>query len=96
LRKRISKAIEVIVSSGYVNGTAVKFPQPENSQKLKGEVHIKVLITENGDVISAVATKGLIELFDVSIKAAKMAKFQTFAFSGKPTKRSGVIVYKFS
>jgi len=94
--KESQKPIEVIVSSGYVNGIAVELPQPENPQKLKGEVHIKVLIAENGEVISAEATKGLKELFDVSIKAAKTAKFQPFTLSGKPTKRSGVIVYKFS
>lgn len=94
--KESQKLIEVIVSSGYVNGTAVELPQPENPQKLKGEVHIKVLIAENGEVISAEATKGLKELFDVSIKAAKTAKFQPFTLSGKPTKRSGIIVYKFS
>ncbi len=94
--KESQQPIEVIVSSGYVNGMAVELPQPENPQKLKGEVHIKVLIAENGKVISAEAMKGLKELFDVSIKAAKTAKFQPFTLSGKPTKRSGVIVYRFS
>jgi hypothetical protein len=94
--KESQKPIETIVSSGYVNGIAVELPQPENPQKLKGEVHIKVLIAENGEVISAEALKGIEELIDVSIKAAKRAKFQPFTLSGKPTKRSGVIVYKFS
>lgn len=94
--KESQKPIETIVSSGYVNGIAIELPQPLNPQKLKSEVHIKVLIAENGEVISAEATKGLKELFDVSIKAAKRAKFQPFTLSGKPTKRSGVIVYKFS
>ena len=94
--KESQKPIEVIVSSGYVNGTAVELPQPENPQKLKGEVHVRVLIAENGEVISAEATKGPKELFDVSVKAAKMARFRAFTLSGKPTKRSGVIVYKFS
>jgi len=93
--KESQKPIETIVSSGYVNGSAVELPQPENPQKLKGEVHIKVLIAENGEVISAEAIKGLKELFDVSIEAAKKAKFQLFTLSGKPTKRSGVIVYGF-
>lgn len=94
--KESQKPIETIVSSGYVNGTAVELPQPENSQKLKGEVYIKVLIAESGEVILAEATKGVKELFDVSVKAAKMAKFRPFTLSGKPTKRSGVIIYKFS
>ncbi len=90
------KPFETIVSSGIVNGIAVEFPQPANPQKLKGEVYIKVLISENGEVIFAEALKGVKELFDVSIKASKLAKFSAFTLSGKPTKRSGVIVYKFS
>lgn len=90
------KPIETIVSSGYVNGIAVELPQPENPKKLNGEVHIKVLISENGEVISAEPIRGIKELFDSSIKAAKLAKFQSFTLSGKPTKRSGIIVYKFS
>lgn len=94
--KESQKPIETIVSSGYVNGAAIELPQPENPQKLKGEVHIKVLIAENGEVISAEAIKGVKELFDVSVKAAKRAKFQSFTLSGKPTKRSGVIMYRFS
>ena len=89
------KPIETIVSSGIVNGIAIKLPQPENPQKLSGEVYIKVLISENGEVISAEALKGVKELFDASVKAAKSAKFSALTLSGKPTKRSGVIVYKF-
>jgi hypothetical protein len=89
------KPIETIVSSGVVNGIAVELPQPENPQRLKGEVYIKVLISENGEVIAAEALKGVKELFDVSVKAAKSAKFQPFTLSGKPTKRSGVIIFKF-
>jgi len=90
------KPIETIVSSGFVNGIAIELPQPENPQKLKGDVHIKILISENGEVISAESIKGTKELFDVSIIAAKRAKFKPFTLSGKPTKRSGVIVYRFS
>lgn len=55
--KESQKPIETIVSSGYVNSSAVALPQPENPQNLKGEVHIKVLIAENGEVISAEALK---------------------------------------
>ena len=94
--KESQKPLEKIVSSGYVNGSAVELPQPDNPQNLKGEVHIKVLIGENGEVISAEVLKGTKELFDAAVKAAKIAKFQPFTLSGKPTKRSGVIVYKFS
>lgn len=92
--KESQKTIELIVSSGYVNSSAIELPQPENPQKLKGEVHIKILIGENGEVISAEAIKGLKELFHEAVVAAKRAKFKPFTLSGKPTKRSGIIVYK--
>ena len=69
---------------------------PLKSIMLKSEVHIKVLIGENGEVVYAEAVKGRKELFEVSVKAAKTAKFQPFTLSGKPTKRSGIIVYKFA
>ncbi len=90
------KPLETIVSSGIVNGIATALPQPENPQKLKGEVYVKVLISEYGEVLSAEALKGVKGLFDASVKAARMAKFPAFTLSGKPTKRSGVIIYKFS
>lgn len=88
------KPFETIISSGIVNGTAIELPEPENPQNLKGEVYVKVLISENGEVISAEPIKGVKELFDASVKAAKSAKFPAFTLSGKPAKRSGVIVYK--
>lgn len=94
--KESQKPVETIVSSGYVNGLAIELPQPENPQKLKGEVHIRVLIGENGEVISAEAIKGQKELFDDSVIAARKAKFKLFTLSGKPTKRFGIIVYRFS
>lgn len=89
------KPVETIVSSGFVNGIAFELPQPENPRKFKGEVQIKVLISENGEVISAEALKGVKELFNISVEVAKKAKFTSFILSGKPTKRAGIIVYKF-
>ncbi len=90
------KPVEIIVSSGFVTGLAIQLPQPENKGKLKGEVFVKVLISEKGEVIFAEAYQGVKELFDVSTEAAKLAKFSPLLLSGKPTKHSGVIVYQFN
>lgn len=38
--KESQKPIETIVSSGYVNSSAVELPQPANPQNLKGAVHL--------------------------------------------------------
>lgn len=90
---------EIIVSSGFVNGSAVNLLEPEypqNMKRISGQVQVRVLIDSDGSVISAEAIKGTKELFEISVKAAKLAKFRPFTLSGKPTKRTGVIVYNFA
>lgn len=90
---------EIIVSSGFVNGSAVNLPEPkypQNMKRISGQVQVRVLIDSDGSVISAEAIKGTKELFEISVEAAKLAKFRPFTLSGKPTKRTGVIVYNFA
>ena len=89
------KPVEIIVSSGIVNKSAIYLPQPSNPNKLIGRVFVKVLISEKGEVLSAEAYEGTKELFENSVDAAKNAKFSPLLLSGKPTKRSGLIVYEF-
>ncbi len=66
------------------------------AKNLSGEVYVKVLIDFEGKVISAEPTKGQVEFFEVSTEAAKKARFKPTTLSGKPTKVSGVIVYRFT
>lgn len=89
------RPVEIIVSSGIVNKSASYLPQPSNPNKLIGRVFVKVLISEKGEVLSAEAYEGTKELFENSVDAAKNAKFSPLLLSGKPTKRSGLIVYEF-
>lgn len=91
---------EKIISSGFINSKARELPNPDYPKELKkrkvsGQVFVKVLIDYDGNVISAEATKGAIELFEVSVEAAKKAKFTPTTLSGKPVKVSGVIIYNF-
>lgn len=90
----------VIVSLGVVNGRATSLPKPTLPPAAKvanvsGTVAVKVVIDENGNVISASAVSGNQMLRGVSESAAKSAKFAPTLLSGEPTKASGVINYNF-
>ena len=92
---------ERIVSGGVLNGKAIKLPQvrnyPDEAKKAKaaGLVRIKVLIDFDGNVIEAEPVGGRPELFEVTLEAARLAKFSPTTLSGKPVKVSGVLVYNF-
>jgi outer membrane biosynthesis protein TonB len=89
---------EKSVSGGIINGKAIYLPKPEYPQEAKdlcakGKVEVKVLIDESGNVMKAEAVSGDELLRQVSIEAAKKAKFsQTPEI---PVKVSGIVVYNF-
>lgn len=91
----------VIVSLGVVNGRATSLPKPTISAAAKvakagGTVAVKVLIDENGNVVSASAVSGNEMLRQASESAARSAKFVPTLLSGSPAKATGVINYNFS
>lgn len=85
-----------------VNGKAISLPKPvypytSRRMGVRGEVMVRVLINENGDVIKAKAFCGGDELLrDSSEKAALKAKFRPTTLSGVPVKVSGIITYVFN
>jgi TonB family protein len=85
-------------AGGIVNGRAVYLPKPEYLQEAKdfcagGKVEVKVLIDENGNVISAGAISGDELLRNSSVEAARKARFKTGDF---PARIEGIVVYDFS
>jgi len=95
-----SQPKEKIIIAGILNGKSTVLPKPVYPKTLKkkrisGQVTVKVIIDFDGLVIFAEAIKGIAELFEVSVEAAKKAKFSPTLLSGKPVKVSGVIVYDF-
>ncbi len=83
---------------GIVNGRAVYLPKPDYSQEAKdfcasGKVEVKVLIGEDGNVISAEAISGDELLRNPSVEAARKAKFKTGDFLARI---KGIVVYNFS
>jgi TonB family protein len=90
-----------IQSLGVVNGKATSLPVPVYSAAAKavnaqGRVSVQVLISENGQVVSASAVSGHPLLRAASEAAARQARFTPTLLSGVPVKISGVIVYNFS
>jgi hypothetical protein len=92
-------------NDAVINSKAKKLPKPEwifvPEVALKANrgytitIAIRVLIDENGDVISAKAVEGDLRYFPAAIKAAKEAKFGQFLVCGKPGKHSGILTYNF-
>jgi tetratricopeptide (TPR) repeat protein len=88
------------VSGDVLNGRALRlvtpsYPITARSGFESGEVRVKILIDESGNVIRACAIKGPRGLMRVSELAAYQSKFTSTKLKGKPVKVGGVIVYKF-
>ena len=60
-----------------------------------GQVQVRVLIDETGNVISAVAISGHPLLYGAAIEAAKESKFTPTIKSGVAVKVRGTIIYNF-
>ena len=85
---------------GIMNGKASNLPKPvypdaAKAARVGGTVIVRVVIDENGGVISAAAISGHPLLRSVSVEAAKAAKFTPTMLSGRPVKVSGMLTYNF-
>lgn len=89
------------ISGGILNGKALSLPKPPyppiaKAAKASGTVVVKVLVDENGNVVSASAVSGHPLLQAAAVAAARGAKFTPTKLSGQPVKVSGVINYVFN
>lgn len=88
------------IMGGVLNGKATALPRPNypaeaRNAGIEGMVMVRVLVDEEGNVISAEAIEGPKELRDVSVAAALKAKFSPTRLQGYPVKVSGTISYNF-
>ena len=74
---------------------ALKLPAPLNTG-IPGVVTVRVLIGESGDVLSAGAIRGRLNLHAASRMAACEARFPPTIVDGKPIKVTGLITYEFT
>jgi TonB family protein len=90
-----------IVHSSVINGKATNlpkplYPAPAVAVNAQGEVSIKVLLDENGNVISAQVVSGHPLLRSSALQAARSAKFSPTILNGQKVKVDGTIIYRFS
>ena len=88
------------ISGGVLNGRALKLPKPKYPRAAResgasGTVVVKVIIDENGKVISAKAINGHPDLWQASEEAAMQSEFSPTTLAGQPVKVTGVIQYNF-
>lgn len=89
-----------IVEGGVINGRAISKPAPPypiiaKLARAKGPVTVRILVNEQGDVVSAWATAGHPLLQAAAVEAASQAKFIPTTLSGQPVKVGGLITYNF-
>lgn len=88
------------VEGGVINGRAISKPAPPypiiaKVARAKGTVAVRVVVNEQGDVVSAWAASGHPLLQAVAVEAASQAKFTPTTLSGNPVKVAGIITYNF-
>jgi TonB family protein len=88
------------IEGGVLNAKAVTLPKPvfpEEAKRVKasGRVTVRVVVDENGKVISAKATDGPLPLREAAEAAARQATFEPTTKDGITVKVAGVITYDF-
>src|SRR5215203_1618431 len=88
------------IEGGVLNSKALTLPKPvypEDARRLKvsGRVTVKVVVDENGKVISALAIDGPLPLREAAEAAARQAVFTPTTKDGITVKVAGVLTYDF-
>lgn len=72
-----------------------KYPKELKDKEIKGEVKVKVLVSEKGEVLEATAVSGAQELQSYAIEAAKQWKFKPFVSQDQSSMMEGVLTFSF-
>lgn len=96
-----SKGVAKPVEMGQLNAKALTLPKakyPEEARRLRasGKVNVRVVIDENGKVISAKATDGPPSLRAAAEEAARLATFAPIVQDGITVKMTGLLTYEFT
>jgi TonB family protein len=88
------------IEGGVLNAKATSLPKPvfpEEAKRVKarGKVTVRVVVDENGKVISAQATDGPLPLREAAEAAARQATFPPTTKDGITVKVAGVLTYDF-
>lgn len=88
------------IEGGVLNAKAVSLPKPvypEEAKRIraKGRVTVRIVVDENGKVISAQATDGPLPLREAAEAAARQATFEPTTKDGITVKVAGTLTYDF-
>lgn len=89
-----------VSDAGILNSLAVYLPKPvypaaAKADRVSGQVQVKVVLDEAGNVVSAEATFGPEQLRAAAVEAAKRARFKPTLSGGVPQKVFGIVLYDF-
>lgn len=89
------------IEGGELNSKATSLPKPVYPQearrlKVSGKVTVRVVVDENGKVISAQATDGPLPLREAAEAAARQATFAPTTKDGITVKVAGTLTYDFA
>jgi Gram-negative bacterial TonB protein C-terminal len=92
----VTKPVEL----GDLNAKAISLPQPvltEEAKRVKatGRVSVRVIVDEDGKVVSAVALNNVAALRDAAQAAARQALFKPLVMGGITVRFTGVLNYDF-
>ena len=94
-------AAKTVISGGVLNHKALPNPPPPvyppiaKAARAQGTVVVRILVDEEGYVISADAVSGHPLLQQSAVYAARQARFTPTRLGGQPVKVSGVVTYNF-
>ena len=88
------------IEGGGLNGRALSLPEPvypdiARAARAQGDVEVRIIVDEGGNVVSAEAVSGHPLLRAAAVNAARAAKFTPTRLSGEPVKVSGLLTYSF-
>ena len=88
------------IEGGVLNGKAVALPLPAypeiaRNARAQGNVDVRIMIDEGGNVIEAQAIDGHPLLRAAAVSAAREARFSPTRLNGEPVKVSGTLTYSF-
>jgi TonB family protein len=92
---------KIRVSGGVLQDRAIKkvqppYPSEAKAARVSGEVKIRLLISEEGNVIEAEAVEGPDILRESALAAARMWVFKPIELAGRPVKVEGILIFKFA
>jgi TonB family C-terminal domain len=92
----IAKPVEL----GDLNAKAINLPQPVLSEearraKATGRVNVRVIVDEEGKVVSAIALNNVAALREAAQAAARQALFKPLVMDGITVRFTGVLTYDF-